>query len=179
MLQEHQREFQRHLGDQAKALSDAREQAGQLASQVQGLLNQMQNGSPEQRAAAAAQLRQMMASQAMQGAMAAAERAQSQAQAAAATPGQAGQMKAGQAQVVPTPGAVNGGMSMYRGTGVSVDLSGIDLGDSGQAVYRLPPRLREPLIQGMQERGPEGYQPLIDAYYRQISRDASDTSTKP
>ena len=39
------------------------------------------------------------------------------------------------------------------------------------AVYRLPPRLREPLIQGMQERGPQGYQPLIDAYYRQLSRE--------
>ena len=30
---------------------------------------------------------------------------------------------------------------------------------------------REPLIQGMQEKGPEAYQRLIDAYYRQLSKD--------
>jgi hypothetical protein len=41
------------------------------------------------------------------------------------------------------------------------------------AIYRLPPRLRQPLLQGMQERGPEGYQPLIDAYYRQLTQEAS------
>ena len=39
------------------------------------------------------------------------------------------------------------------------------------ALYRLPPWLRQPLLQGMQERGPEAYQPLIDAYYRQLSEE--------
>lgn len=38
-------------------------------------------------------------------------------------------------------------------------------------LYRLPPWLRQPLLQGMQERGPEAYQPLIDAYYRQLSEE--------
>ena len=37
--------------------------------------------------------------------------------------------------------------------------------------YQLPPRLREPLLEGMQERGPEGYQPLIDAYFRELSKE--------
>lgn len=39
----------------------------------------------------------------------------------------------------------------------------------GATLYRLPPWLRQPLIQGMQERGPEAYQPLIEAYYRDLS----------
>jgi hypothetical protein len=37
--------------------------------------------------------------------------------------------------------------------------------------YQLPPRLREPLLEGMQERGPEGYQPMIDAYFRELSKE--------
>ncbi|MCX5659105.1 MAG: hypothetical protein NTW19_05200, partial [Planctomycetota bacterium] len=54
-----------------------------------------------------------------------------------------------------------------------MDLSGIDLSNQAAAgLYRLPPRLREPLLQAMQERGPEGYQELIDAYYRQLGKDA-------
>ncbi len=39
------------------------------------------------------------------------------------------------------------------------------------ALYRLPPHLREPLLQAMQAQGPEGYQPLIDAYYRELSKE--------
>ncbi|HTU24964.1 MAG TPA: hypothetical protein VMF30_06180 [Pirellulales bacterium] len=38
-------------------------------------------------------------------------------------------------------------------------------------LYQLPPRVREPLLEGMQERGPEGYQPLIDAYFRELSKE--------
>ncbi|NQT93904.1 MAG: hypothetical protein HQ559_14180, partial [Lentisphaerae bacterium] len=36
-------------------------------------------------------------------------------------------------------------------------------------LYRLPPALRAPLLQGMQEEGPEGYRQFIAAYYRQLS----------
>ena len=39
------------------------------------------------------------------------------------------------------------------------------------ALYKLPPRIRDPLLQGMQEKGPEGYQPLIDAYFRELSKE--------
>lgn len=39
-------------------------------------------------------------------------------------------------------------------------------------LYKLPPRIREPLLQGMRDQGPEGYQDLIDAYYRHLSRQA-------
>ena len=55
---------------------------------------------------------------------------------------------------------------------LNVDLGGVDgAADQGATFYRLPPKLRQPLVEGMQERGPEAYQPLIDAYYRQLSED--------
>jgi hypothetical protein len=31
--------------------------------------------------------------------------------------------------------------------------------------------VRDPLIQGMQEKGPDAYQRLIDTYYRQLGKD--------
>jgi hypothetical protein len=40
---------------------------------------------------------------------------------------------------------------------------------SPASMYKLPPHLRQPLLDGMRDRVPEGYQPLIDAYYRQLS----------
>ncbi len=47
---------------------------------------------------------------------------------------------------------------------------GTDPRDRAQ-LYKLPPRVREPLLEGMQEKGPEGYQPLIDAYFRELSKE--------
>ena len=41
-------------------------------------------------------------------------------------------------------------------------------------LYKLPPKIREPLLQGMAERGPKGYQELIDAYYKQLSKEADE-----
>lgn len=43
--------------------------------------------------------------------------------------------------------------------------------DVARGYYRLPPRARQSLLQGMREQGPEGYQSLIDAYYRELSRE--------
>lgn len=40
------------------------------------------------------------------------------------------------------------------------------------ALYRLPEQYRQRLLQGMHDRGPEGYQPLIDAYFRHLSQEA-------
>jgi hypothetical protein len=37
--------------------------------------------------------------------------------------------------------------------------------------YQLPPRMRGPLLEGMQERGPEGYQSMIDAYFRELNKE--------
>jgi len=60
---------------------------------------------------------------------------------------------------------------------LSVDLGDVP-DDQAPTLYRLPPRLRQPLVEGMQERGPEAYQPLIQAYYRQLSDDVQDGGEK-
>ncbi len=175
MLQEHQREMQRHLGDQERALAKQGEKAGSLSQQMRDMLVKMADASPEERSAMAAQMREMMASQAMRNAMSAASRAR--ASAMAKKMGGQGQSDknnpSNQAYTVPPSGAAGatGQGGLYQGDIMSVDLSGIELNGQGAALYRLPPRVRDPLIQGMQEKGPEAYQRLIDAYYRQLSKD--------
>ena len=39
------------------------------------------------------------------------------------------------------------------------------------AVYKLPPRIRDPLLEGMRQRGPAAYQNVIDTYFRQLGKD--------
>lgn len=53
---------------------------------------------------------------------------------------------------------------------ISVDLPDLSP-DQKMKLYRLPPSMRQPLMQGMKQRGPEGYQPLIDAYYRELTQE--------
>lgn len=58
---------------------------------------------------------------------------------------------------------------------VGVFADGLEQGSLHRAgLYRLPPELREPLIQGLQERAPEGYRHLVDTYYRELSREDSN-----
>ena len=55
---------------------------------------------------------------------------------------------------------------------MSVDLTGVSVGRAlAPGVYRLPPRLRRPLLHGITERGPKAYQPMIDEYYRLLSKE--------
>ena len=133
-------------------------QMEQMADQLQALAGQLQQqaGSPQAAAASAVQQwQQMMGSSQMQQMLGMAQRAQLLG--LMRMPG--GLMPAG-------AGVLRPGMAFY------VDLGDLPLSASQRAsVYRLPPRLREPLIQGMAERGPEGYQRLIDAYYRRIGQE--------
>jgi hypothetical protein len=39
------------------------------------------------------------------------------------------------------------------------------------AIYKLPPRVRDPLLEGMRQKGPAAYQDVIDTYFRQLGRD--------
>jgi hypothetical protein len=83
------------------------------------------------------------------------------------SPGAAQQSRPGGASDAPQ------GMAM-PGQVIMVELDPQALGAQQRAaVYRLPPKLREPLLQGMSERGPEGYQDLIDAYFRQLSSEVA------
>jgi hypothetical protein len=39
------------------------------------------------------------------------------------------------------------------------------------AIYKLPPRVRDPLLEGMRQKGPAAYQDVIDTYFRHLGRD--------
>ncbi len=63
-----------------------------------------------------------------------------------------------------------GSVSALKGRAITIGYTNEDTAPvEGAALYRLPPWLRQPLIQGMQEHGPQAYQPLIEAYYRDLS----------
>ena len=36
-------------------------------------------------------------------------------------------------------------------------------------LLKLPPRVREELLQGLRERGPEGYGPFIEDYFKRLT----------
>jgi hypothetical protein len=38
-----------------------------------------------------------------------------------------------------------------------------------EAVMKLSPRLREELLQGLREQGPEGYGPFIEDYFKRLT----------
>lgn len=190
------------LGDNAQKIGQTNQQATEARGEVGQLLEQMngqsppgQNpaegtppnggqqpgGSPQQSQQHTRQMQELLNSPRLKKLLAMAERVKSQAD----DSGQDG-----------APGGKSGGQSMAQGgqPGEQTDQAGggggggseSNVGDNigtlssmsndpqqRAAIYRLPPRLRQPLLQGMQERGPEGYQPLIDAYYRQLTQEAS------
>jgi len=55
-------------------------------------------------------------------------------------------------------------------TEVADPLRGLDASRRA-AIYKLPPRVRDPLLEGMRQRGPAAYQDVIDTYFRQLGRD--------
>ena len=160
-------------------------------------MQQQSESSPAQAAKTAQQLQKMLNSDAMKSAASAARRAQQQAAAQQASEqaakksgsaqGKPGSDKPGSptgatAQAdgrdkldeikMPPMGifgkAPEGVAGSDRGVVISVDLSGIDVSKTAAGFYKLPPHIRDPLIQSLKEAAPEGYQPLIDAYYRQL-----------
>ena len=165
MLQEHQDEFQQQLSQNSSDLAAYSTQAQQMADQLQAVAAQMQQQSNSRMPSASRQpgamspmqqFQQMMGSSQMQQMMGMSQRA----------------------RLLGSMRSMSGGMMLNRvapprrGTAIYLDLGNLPLSASQRAaVYRLPPRLREPLIQGMAERGPEGYQHLIDAYYQRIGQE--------
>ena len=39
------------------------------------------------------------------------------------------------------------------------------------AIERLPPHVRDPLLEGMRQRGPEAYRGVIEAYFRRLGEE--------
>jgi len=69
----------------------------------------------------------------------------------------------------PTAQLTDGGALAGRAE-VADPLRGLDASRRA-AIYKLPPRVRDPLLEGMRQRGPAAYQDVIDTYFRQLGRD--------
>lgn len=69
----------------------------------------------------------------------------------------------------PTAQLTDGG-AMAGQADVADPLRGLDASRRA-AIYKLPPRVRDPLLEGMRQRGPAAYQDVIDTYFRQLGRD--------
>ncbi|MCX7431101.1 MAG: hypothetical protein NTY17_08880 [Planctomycetia bacterium] len=81
-------------------------------------------------------------------------------------PGDPSEMqKPGEAKAQLTDGGAMAGKAE-----VADPLRGLDASRRA-AIYKLPPRVRDPLLEGMRQRGPAAYQDVIDTYFRQLGRD--------
>ena len=70
----------------------------------------------------------------------------------------------------PTQVATDGGAQVGQAVIKEADLRGLDAARRA-AIYKLPPRVRDPLLEGMRERGPAAYQEVIDTYFRHLGKD--------
>lgn len=164
MLQQHQDQMHQQLTENASELATTRNQLSQVMGQISGMLDQLDAppqgqtlGQPASPLASVQALSQAMSSPEAQRMMQMSQRAATQAMLQAMRV----QLDGGG----PTQGASEA--ELRPGVVWNVDLGELPDGVApGAYLYRLPPRIREPLIEGMSEQGPDGYQPLIDEYYR-------------
>lgn len=117
------------------------------------------------------QLAELLQSPALREAMAMAQRLR-QMQNALAQAQQAGQP---QGQPQKGPARTSRGLSLgnldptsSRGEIVQVELAQLDP-QSRAIVLKMQPRMREELLQGMREQGPEGYRKFIQDYFKRLT----------
>ena len=169
LLVQHQGQMMQALQQSSQGLAQAQQQLGQLQQQMQGMAQPPgEAGQPAQPGQAAQAMGQAMASPqmaaaaAMAQAMAAAQQAQAAQAAQAGPPGQS-------PSLTPPQGPSLGPDSVQLRPGSLIVAELGDLPPDRRAtLYRLPAEVRQPLIRGMTEKGPQGYQPLIDAYFRSL-----------
>ncbi|QNN23119.1 DUF4175 domain-containing protein [Planctomycetales bacterium ZRK34] len=177
------------LGEDAEKLGQTNQQATEARGEVGELLQQMSGQSPSDQRDTTSQttqqsetqqMQQMLDSPRMKKLLAMAERVKGQAddssqggspegKSQGQTTAQSGQM----GKTPEQPGGGGGGSDFSEGDNAGMLSDLVNDPQQRAALHRLPPNLRQPLLQGMQERGPEGYQPLIDAYYRQLTQEAA------
>lgn len=167
MLMDHQDQLYQALTANSNQVAARQGQVSQMMSQLEQAMMPMAGANQQ---VSGGQLQQMLGSQGFQQMMAMAGRAAMQSY-------QAGRMRTWSPTGSTYSGEARVGFGPARpGMVLNIDLDALGVpAAQGAALYRLPPWLRQPLVEGMQERGPEAYQPLIDAYYRQLS-DAVEAS---
>jgi hypothetical protein len=155
---------EKSLGSDQEALESMLQQLRQAMNPQQGKTGQPQDAENSQNSQ---NLAQMMQSQMMQQAMAMAARMRQMAQ------GQRGQQ--GQQQGAPTPSQASTGNLQGAprvGQLAEAELGKLDL-ETRNLILKMQPKLREELLQGMREEGPEGYRKFIQDYFKRLSKEKS------
>ncbi|HUY36541.1 MAG TPA: hypothetical protein VMV69_27645 [Pirellulales bacterium] len=155
--------------EQSRRPMDPR-QPGQPQGQPQGRPHGDHEGEPGESSAeqdAARQLAELMQSPTMREALDLAERIRQLQHA----------MRQGMAQGQPKPGPAHtsrgkslGNMRPTSSSGriIEVELSQLDPGTRA-IILKMQPKMREELLQGMREQGPEGYRKFIQDYFKRLS----------
>lgn len=158
LLEDHQQGVRQQLTQASRAVQDQRSIAGHMAQQIRQALAQMQTAggqlSPSIPRGATPSLQSLATGQ-MAELLTMAARARFQ-------------MLGLAVPSAPSAGTAGGAPPSAMVAGVYADVPSLDPLHNAR-LYRLPPSLRTPLLQAMQEEGPEGYRSFIAAYYRTLS----------
>jgi hypothetical protein len=165
-LEDRQREGGRELDEARQSMESDRQTLEQMLRSLEEAMNAkpsrqsgQQPGESAEGDPAMEQLRQMLQSPQMRRAMAMAARMR-----------QARQM--GRGQPAGGSAAAQGNLQGGEAPGSrEADLSGLDP-RARAVILRLPPgRMRDELIQGMSEQGPEAYRAFIEDYFKRLTQD--------
>jgi hypothetical protein len=163
MLLQREQQTAAQLNEAQRELQPQRDQLGQLLEQIRQALSDP--SAPE----SARELAELMESMDMQQAMALAQ-AMRQAQSQSQQPSQQANNQPPQpsphtpalAQTLTQP---NAGLRL----GVPGELNDLDLA-AATVILRMQPRLREELLKGMREEGPEAYRKFIQDYFNRLTK---------
>jgi hypothetical protein len=156
-LQDKQNQRMQDLDSAMKSLGSDKDTLGKMMDALQQAMKGNQKGQPGEADSAMDQLAQMLQSPRMQQAMAMAHRMRQGQRGQQAQP-QAGQTPMGNREGGPLGNKPLGG-----------DLSKFDPATRA-VLLKLPPRLREEIRQGMEEKGPEAYKAFIDDYFNRLTK---------
>jgi hypothetical protein len=189
------------LGDSLAAGAEAAREAAATAAELAAAVAEQAAAAaqPKGDSQAAEALAQTLGGEQVQEALAMAERAralaamQAAAEAAAAQQGQPSSQPAGQqpgqtgtqpGPPVQQPGQQAGMQQGPAGRGPNVNdlpqTSPVGIADADRrgldpatraAIEKLPPHVRDPLLEGMRERGPEAYRGVIEAYFKRLGQE--------
>jgi hypothetical protein len=161
-LENRQAEAMRDLQAAQQSLSSDQQTLSQMLRQLQQAMqgNSQQQGEPGQSDQAMDLLRQMLQSPQMRQALGMARRMRQ-------GPPQGQQANGPRPPPLPgqTPGNLDGSPATGSATG---ELAKLDPATRA-VILKLPPRVREELLQGMREQGPEGYGPFIEEYFKRLT----------
>jgi hypothetical protein len=128
-----------------------------------------QQARGDERAAQAADKREDMTSSALvQEARAMAERMRAMRAAGARTGQTSNRQHAGQTTATNPTLTVQSGQAGNSQAAARAALEGLDL-NTRTVILKMPPRVREELLRGMREQGPEGYAKFIQDYFRRLT----------